>query len=87
MKKLLALMLAVAGLAAAPLTPAGAHQATQPTVTVPVAGTTAVLPATVHLDETVIVEHRRHYYHRHYYHRHYYHHRHYHYRHGVRVYL
>ena len=87
MKKLLALFLAVAGLAAVPLTRADAHQSSGSTVTVPVSGTTAVLPAAVHLDATVIIEHRRHYYHhRHYYHRHYYHHRRFYYRHGVRHY-
>ena len=82
MNKFLALFFVVAGLAAAPLTRAGAHQAAGVTVAVPVSGTTAVLPATVHLDETVIIEHRHHYHH-HYYHRHYYHHHRY-YRHGVR---
>ena len=81
MKKFLALFLAVAGLAVAPLTRAGAHQAPASTVTVPVSGTASVLPATVHLDATVIIERHRRYYHHHYYHHRYYHH---HYRHGVR---
>ena len=85
MKTFVALFLTAAALAAAPLTRASAHEAAAATVAVPVAGTTAVLPATVHLNETVIIEHRHHY-HRHYYRHHYYHHRHYYYRHGVRRY-
>ena len=82
MKKFSAICLAVIALAAVPLTQAGAHEAADSSVVVPVAGTGAALPVTVHLDETVIVEHHRHYYHHHH---HYYHHRYY-YRHGVRHY-
>ena len=61
MNKLLALFLAAVGFAALPLTPASAH-AVPATVTAPVNGTTATLPAIVRINETVIIErHHRHF--------------------------
>lgn len=60
MKRILVLCLASAGLAAAPFTEASAHETAPQRVVVPVNGTPAVLPATVRINETVVVRRRSH---------------------------
>ena len=57
MTKLFVFCLAAVGFAALPLAPASAHDA--PT-NVLVSGTAATLPATVRVNETVVIEHHNH---------------------------
>lgn len=58
MKKLLVLCLAILGVATFSVASAEAHEAAP--VTVPVSGTTATLPATVRINDTVVVRRTHH---------------------------